>query len=108
LGEIELFLLRGPLPGPRKIAIFQVFLGTHFHDSAMLKIDFPPRKTHMQPLFCDLTRFGALFKNSKKNLKRGFLAMTKKINFSTLRSENFAKIASPIDSPPKITYILDK
>jgi hypothetical protein len=52
-----------------------------------------------------ISLFGALFDNSKKFLKRSFLALTKKINFSTLRIENFAKITSPIDSPHKITYM---
>jgi hypothetical protein len=52
-----------------------------------------------------ISLFGALFDNSKNFLKRGFLALTTKINFSTLRIENFVKITSPIDSPHKITYM---
>jgi hypothetical protein len=68
----------------------------HFQGSGMRAIDYPRVQKFM--------RFGTLFDKSKKISKRGFLALTKKINFSTLRIENFAKMTSPIDSPPKITY----
>ena len=73
----------------------------HFQGSGMRAID---SSQSLTPRIQKIMRFGTLFDKSKKISKRGFLALTKKINFSTLRIENFAKMTSPIDSPPKITY----
>ena len=73
----------------------------HFQGSGMRAID---SSQSITPRVQKIRRFGTLFEKSKKISKRGFLALTKKINFSTLRIENFAKMTSPIDSPPKITY----
>jgi hypothetical protein len=73
----------------------------HFQGSGMRAIDSSQSITPEYKKLGDLVHF---LKSRKKISKRGFLALTKKINFSTLRIENFAKMTSPIDSPPKITY----